>query len=203
LELTRYIHLNPLRAGIVRSVKELDRYPWTGHSAIVGLVKREWQDRIRHLGSPIKRHLSREKSISSVRKLSSSPPYLIGRSEVIERLREGALLGLIGATTTAFLVSLLRMLLPWRWKVRCLSYQQGTIWSHQPLSLCRSFFGFCSVRLGTSRTDLTAPVTHQDQGLQNYVFFFSSATPVRFCEPRKSSVPGRVQFVSYHRTHGC
>src|SRR5574341_2363769 len=32
LELTRYIHLNPLRAGIVPSVKVLDRYPWTGHS---------------------------------------------------------------------------------------------------------------------------------------------------------------------------
>ena len=45
LELARYIHLNPLRAGIVRSVKELERYPWSGHSVIVGIVKREWQDR--------------------------------------------------------------------------------------------------------------------------------------------------------------
>jgi REP element-mobilizing transposase RayT len=44
LELTRYIHLNPLRAGIVRTVEELERYPWTGHSGIVGMVKREWQD---------------------------------------------------------------------------------------------------------------------------------------------------------------
>jgi len=44
LELTRYIHLNPLRAGIVRTLKELERYPWTGHSVIAGIVKREWQD---------------------------------------------------------------------------------------------------------------------------------------------------------------
>jgi len=44
LELTRYIHLNPLRARIVRTIKELERYPWSGHSAIVGTVKREWQD---------------------------------------------------------------------------------------------------------------------------------------------------------------
>jgi putative transposase len=44
LELTRYIHLNPLRAGIVRTLNELDRYPWTGHSAILGVLKREWQD---------------------------------------------------------------------------------------------------------------------------------------------------------------
>jgi putative transposase len=45
LELTRYIHLNPLRAGIVRTVEDLERYPWAGHSVIAGIVKREWQDR--------------------------------------------------------------------------------------------------------------------------------------------------------------
>jgi len=39
LELIRYIHLNPLRAGLVKDLKELDKYPWTGHSAILG--KRE------------------------------------------------------------------------------------------------------------------------------------------------------------------
>ena len=44
LELTRYIHLNPLRAGMVRTIKELERYPWSGHSAIMGTMKREWQD---------------------------------------------------------------------------------------------------------------------------------------------------------------
>ena len=44
LEMTRYIHLNPIRAGIVRTIKGLERYPWSGHSAIMGMVKREWQD---------------------------------------------------------------------------------------------------------------------------------------------------------------
>jgi REP element-mobilizing transposase RayT len=44
LELARYIHLNPLRAKMVGSVEALDRYPYTGHSAIMGLWKREWQD---------------------------------------------------------------------------------------------------------------------------------------------------------------
>ena len=44
LELTRYIHLNPLRAGIVANKKDLDTYPCTGHSAIVGKLKRGWQD---------------------------------------------------------------------------------------------------------------------------------------------------------------
>jgi REP element-mobilizing transposase RayT len=36
LELIRYIHLNPLRAGLAKDLKELDKYPWTGHSAIMG-----------------------------------------------------------------------------------------------------------------------------------------------------------------------
>jgi len=44
LELTRYIHLNPLRAGMVKTIRELERYPWSGHSAILGAMKREWQD---------------------------------------------------------------------------------------------------------------------------------------------------------------
>jgi len=44
MELVRYIHLNPLRAGLVRNMDELDRSPWSGHSALVGKVEREWQD---------------------------------------------------------------------------------------------------------------------------------------------------------------
>ena len=44
LELTRYIHLNPVRAGITRDLTALSKYPWTGHSAILGKVKRRWQD---------------------------------------------------------------------------------------------------------------------------------------------------------------
>jgi len=43
LELIRYIHLNPVRAGIVKTLKQLDRYPWTGHAFIVGTKKNKWQ----------------------------------------------------------------------------------------------------------------------------------------------------------------
>ena len=43
-ELVRYIHLNPLRAKIVISPTELDKYPYSGHSALMGKVKREFQD---------------------------------------------------------------------------------------------------------------------------------------------------------------
>ncbi len=44
LELTRYLHLNPLRGGVVKDLQELSEYPWTGHSALMGKVKRAWQD---------------------------------------------------------------------------------------------------------------------------------------------------------------
>ena len=43
-ELVRYIHLNPLRAKIVTDLKELDRYSYCGHSALMGKKKRQWQD---------------------------------------------------------------------------------------------------------------------------------------------------------------
>jgi REP element-mobilizing transposase RayT len=44
LELVRYIHLNALRAKIVKNLKELDKYPYSGHSALVGKVPRDFQD---------------------------------------------------------------------------------------------------------------------------------------------------------------
>jgi putative transposase len=44
-ELVRYIHLNPLRAKAVKTLSELDRYSWCGHSVLMGRVKHEWQDR--------------------------------------------------------------------------------------------------------------------------------------------------------------
>jgi len=44
LELTRYIHLNPLRAGMVDNLDGLKNYRWCGHSAITGRIERRWQD---------------------------------------------------------------------------------------------------------------------------------------------------------------
>jgi REP element-mobilizing transposase RayT len=44
-ELVRYIHLNPLRAKLVNSLNELDKYPWCGHGSIMGNQNYEWLDR--------------------------------------------------------------------------------------------------------------------------------------------------------------
>jgi REP element-mobilizing transposase RayT len=45
LELVRYIHLNPLRAKVVNDLSELDRYPYSGHSIVMGKEEGGWQDR--------------------------------------------------------------------------------------------------------------------------------------------------------------
>jgi hypothetical protein len=42
--LVRYIHLNPLRAGIVPNLGKLNGYKYCGHSALMGRRECEWQD---------------------------------------------------------------------------------------------------------------------------------------------------------------
>ena len=43
LELVRYIHLNPLRAGIVASLEKLEHYGYCDHGILMGLRKCNWQ----------------------------------------------------------------------------------------------------------------------------------------------------------------
>ena len=44
-ELVRYIHLNAIRAGLVKDMEGLDRYRWSGHSVVMGMEQRAWQAR--------------------------------------------------------------------------------------------------------------------------------------------------------------
>ncbi len=44
LALIQYIHLNPVRAGIVKTITELDRYRWSGHKAVMGKSEYAWMD---------------------------------------------------------------------------------------------------------------------------------------------------------------
>ncbi len=44
LELIRYIHLNPVRSGLVSSVETLSRYPWTGHYEIMASGRLPWEE---------------------------------------------------------------------------------------------------------------------------------------------------------------
>ena len=43
LELVRYIHLNPLRAGIVKDMDALNKFPWSGHAVILGTHRAPFQ----------------------------------------------------------------------------------------------------------------------------------------------------------------
>ncbi|MDI6777406.1 MAG: hypothetical protein QMD03_09295, partial [Syntrophales bacterium] len=51
--LVRHIHLNPIRAKIVSDLTELSRYPYCGHSVLMGKKKRDWQDVKYVLAAPI------------------------------------------------------------------------------------------------------------------------------------------------------
>ncbi|OGS21573.1 MAG: hypothetical protein A3J83_07250, partial [Elusimicrobia bacterium RIFOXYA2_FULL_40_6] len=44
LELIRYIHLNPVRSKIVNDMKELEKYDWTGYSALMRKREQKWQE---------------------------------------------------------------------------------------------------------------------------------------------------------------
>ena len=46
LELVRYIHLNPLRAGLVADMTELDGYPWSGHAVLMGARQFDGQEQV-------------------------------------------------------------------------------------------------------------------------------------------------------------
>ena len=82
LELTRYIHLNPLRAGLVDDLAALNRYPWAGHSALMGEVARDWQEQGLVLGyfgrSPKQARKGYEKFVSDGIALGRRPELVGG-----------------------------------------------------------------------------------------------------------------------------
>lgn len=44
LEVIRYIHLNPVRAGVVHTLEDLSVYPWSGHRQILDSSEPLWAD---------------------------------------------------------------------------------------------------------------------------------------------------------------
>jgi hypothetical protein len=44
LALVRYVHLNPVKSGIVASLPLLAKYRWSGHRALLGLCESTWQE---------------------------------------------------------------------------------------------------------------------------------------------------------------
>ncbi|OPY79957.1 MAG: Transposase IS200 like protein [Syntrophorhabdus sp. PtaU1.Bin153] len=50
LELVRYIHLNPIRAGIAADMDALDRFAYCGHGVLIGRRQNDWQNTDEVLG---------------------------------------------------------------------------------------------------------------------------------------------------------
>ena len=42
LQLIRYIHLNPVKAGLIGNIGALETYPWTSHATLVGNRPQKW-----------------------------------------------------------------------------------------------------------------------------------------------------------------
>ena len=58
LALVRYIHLNPVRVGMIKTIEDLAHYPWTGHSVIMGNCQLERMDShyvLSHFGKKLKK----------------------------------------------------------------------------------------------------------------------------------------------------
>lgn len=81
LELTRYIHLNPVRGGLVQGIAALKTYPWAGHAAIMGRVPREWQDTetiLAYFGTTRRRAAARYEAFVRVGLAQGRRPDLVG-----------------------------------------------------------------------------------------------------------------------------
>jgi len=84
-ELVRYIHLNPIRVGIVKTLDELKSYKYCGHSSLMGKIKREWQDNDYVLGYFGKRKFQARKEYESYVKkgLTQDGPMGSGRVNIL------------------------------------------------------------------------------------------------------------------------
>ncbi len=81
LELVRYLHLNPLRAGVVPTLRGLDHYAYSGHAALVNTRPRPWQDTtavLQHFGTRRGRAQARYRAFVADGVATGRRPELIG-----------------------------------------------------------------------------------------------------------------------------
>jgi REP element-mobilizing transposase RayT len=81
MELVRYIHLNPLRTGVVKSLEELKDYPWCGHGILVEKQKNDWQEKdfvLGYFGSKHKKAIRTYMEFLEAGKGQGQRPELVG-----------------------------------------------------------------------------------------------------------------------------
>jgi REP element-mobilizing transposase RayT len=93
LELVRYVHLNPVRAGMVGDMAALAAYRWTGHRALLGRGTPDWQDTdlvLAHFGGePVR---ARDRYVAYLEEGVKEAP-----GDFEKRLAEGAVTAVVGA----------------------------------------------------------------------------------------------------------
>ena len=80
LELVRYIHLNLLRATVVKDLEELEDYAWCGHGILTGRQRNDWQERDYVLGFFGEKE---KKAVRSYREFMESGKDLGKRPELV------------------------------------------------------------------------------------------------------------------------
>ena len=81
LELVRYIHLNPLRARMLKDLKGLRAYRYSGHAVLLGREQHEWQDTdyvLKLFGSTKRKSLRNYESFIEAGMNQGRRPELIG-----------------------------------------------------------------------------------------------------------------------------
>ncbi len=81
LELVRYIHLNPLRVGAVKDLRQLRVFPYCGHAVLMGILDYKWQkkdDMIRLFGKTQSQGRSRYASFVTIGVKQGRRPELVG-----------------------------------------------------------------------------------------------------------------------------
>ena len=97
LNLMKYIHLNPLKAGLVTDFQELQEYRWSGHGSIIGVRKYLWHNRLYALSkfgtnifdskSRYVKYVSEEISNKTMDELHSGT-YLLGKQGICDLAQE-------------------------------------------------------------------------------------------------------------------
>jgi putative transposase len=81
LEFVRYIHLNPIRSLIIKTIEELDHYRWSGHSVLVGKNRGDWQEKeyvLRQFGTGKRRAIRAYRKFMEEGKDLGMRPELVG-----------------------------------------------------------------------------------------------------------------------------
>ena len=96
LELVAYIHLNPLRAGLVKDLRALGNYKWCSHGAVVGKTSLRYlakEDILQQFGNHVKRARKKYESYLKERVNKFKPGELSGGGLIRSK---GGLSGMMG-----------------------------------------------------------------------------------------------------------